>query len=76
MRQRSENILLVHRKKGINFHRPEINLKTAFSTEMKETENNGTASLECWKETTVYLELYKIVKLSFTNEDAVKYFLT
>lgn len=47
MRQRSENILLVHRKKGINFHRPEINLKTAFSTEMKETENNGMACLKC-----------------------------
>lgn len=71
----SKNILLVERRKKINFHRKEINLRTAFSSEMNATENNGVTSLKCQKKTTVYLEFCKLVKLSFKGEDGIRCFL-
>lgn len=42
---------------------------------MKETENNGMASLKCRKKITIYSEFYELVKLSFKSKDAIKYFL-
>lgn len=45
-----------------------MNLRTAFSSDMKATENNGVISLKYRKKTTVYLEFCKLVKPSFKGE--------
>lgn len=52
-----------------------MNLRTAFSSDMKATENNGVISLKYRKKTTVYLEFCKLVKLSFKGEDGIRCFL-
>lgn len=62
------------KKKDIHLHWSEQYLSIAFSTEMKETGNNGVASLKCQKKITIHSEFYELVKLSFKGKDAIKYF--
>lgn len=52
-----------------------MNLRTAFSSDMKATENNGVISLKYQKKTTVYLEFCKLVKPSFKGENGIRCFL-